>query len=284
MNHVLQLDEQDLQLVEAVMADFANLEKVGVAFSGGVDSAVVLALAARALGRERVVALLGISASLAKREREIAHAVAAQIGVELIEVETNELSLAEYRRNDSDRCFHCKNALFTTISEHVVSRHGLQAVAYGENADDAVATDRPGQAAARHHKILRPLADAGIDKAAVRRIASAFHLQVAQKPATPCLASRIAPHQEVTEAKLLQVEQVEAALFELGFGDVRVRHFGRSARIELPKEQLHLASQDGVRRQIVQAAEAAGFEHVSLDLNGLKSGAFSKSLVDSARD
>ena len=280
----LNLDADDARLVTDVSASLIGIERLGVAFSGGVDSATLLAIAAHALGPDNVVALLGVSASLASRERKIAHDVAAHIGVELIEVQTRELELAEYRRNDADRCFHCKNTLFSTISDQVVEELGLSAVAYGENADDAVATDRPGQAAARHHRILRPLAECGVDKAAVRRIAAAFKLSVAHKPATPCLSSRIAPHVEVTEARLLQVEQVEAAIFELGFQDVRVRHFGQSARVELPKEQLHLASQDGVRQQIVDAAHAAGFEHVSLDLNGLKSGAFARNLLGSQHD
>lgn len=281
---VLSLDADDARLVRDVSASLHGIERLGVAFSGGVDSATLLAIAAHALGPDNVVALLGVSASLASREREIAHDVAAHIGVELVEVKTNELALAEYRRNDADRCFHCKNTLFSTISDQLVDELGLTAVAYGENADDAVASDRPGQAAARHHRVLRPLAECGVDKAAVRRIAAAFKLSVAHKPATPCLSSRIAPHVEVTEARLLQVEQVEAAIFDLGFQDVRVRHFGQSARVELPKEQLHLASQDGVRQQIVDAAHAAGFEQVSLDLNGLKSGAFARNLLGSSHD
>ena len=112
----LQLDAADAQLLDAVALKLRGIEKLGVAFSGGVDSAVLLAIAAHALGRERVIALLGVSPSLATREREIARRVASHIGVELIEVVTNELELAEYRRNDADRCFHCKNTLFTTIS------------------------------------------------------------------------------------------------------------------------------------------------------------------------
>lgn len=280
----LQLDDNDAQLLDEVARKLRGIEKLGVAFSGGVDSAALLAIAVWELGRDRVVALLGVSPSLASREREIAHRVAAQIGMDIVEFQTNELELAEYRRNDGDRCFHCKNTLFATIGDSVAREHGLTAIAYGENADDARSTDRPGQAAARHHQVLRPLAECNVDKQAVRRIAAAFHLEVANKPATPCLASRIAPLHEVTEAKLLQVEQVEAALFELGFEDVRVRHFGRAARIELPAAQLHLASQDGLRSQIIDAAVRAGFEQVSLDLNGLQSGVFAKTLLNSARD
>lgn len=278
------LSEADRHRANDAMAQFAGVRRLGVAFSGGVDSAVLLALAARALGRDDVVALLGVSASLAKRERDIAHELAAQLGVRLVEVRTRELELADYRRNDGSRCFHCKNTLFTTIDDEVVGTHGLDAVAYGENADDAVATDRPGQRAATLHRVLRPLAAAGIDKAAVRRIASAFALPVAHKPASPCLASRIAPFTEVTEEKLSQVETVEAALLELGFTDVRVRHLGSAARIELPEEQLHLASQGALRVQIVDAALAAGFREVDLSLQPLRSGAFSANLLSAHKD
>ena len=267
-----------------VAAQLRGVTRLGVAFSGGVDSATLLAIAADALGPENVIALLGVSASLAARERELAVAIAAQLQVTLVEVHTRELQLAAYRRNDADRCFHCKNTLFTSIDDEVVSRHGLDAVAYGENADDAIATDRPGQRAATEHRVLRPLAGAGIDKAAVRRIAAAYHLAVADKPATPCLASRIAPFTEVTEEKLRQVEVVESVLLDLGFTDVRVRHFGEAARIELPEEQLSLAAQPALRHQIVEAAKAAGFAQVSLALEGLKSGSFSRSLLNSEHD
>lgn len=275
-----ELSDDDRLLVRAACDELADVRKLGVAFSGGVDSAALLALAAHTLGPENVVALLGVSASLAARERAIAHEVAALIGVRVIELHTRELELDAYRVNDGTRCFHCKDTLFRTIDDEVVQQHGLDAVAYGENADDARATDRPGQQAARNHRVLRPLAIAGIDKAAVRRIAAAFQLPVAWKPAAPCLASRIAPHTEVTEAKLHQVETVEAALLDLGFTDVRVRHLGTSARIELPEEQLHLAAQDALRVQIVDAAVSAGFVDVSLSLIPLRSGSFSVTLLN----
>lgn len=280
----LLLSDEDLQRVEAVAAQLRGIGRLGVAFSGGVDSATLLAIAAAELGPSNVVALLGVSASLASRERVLAESIAAQLQVELVEVHTRELELAEYRRNDASRCFHCKNTLFTMIDEEMVSCHGLDAVAYGENADDAIASDRPGQRAATEHRVLRPLAKAGADKAAVRRIAAAFHLSVASKPATPCLASRIAPFTEVTEEKLRQVEAVEAVLLELGFTDVRVRHLSDAARIELPEEQLSLAAQPALRHQIVDAARAAGFSQVNLALDGLQSGSFSRTLLNSAHD
>lgn len=280
----LLLSEADEQLVRATAAQLQGISRLGVAFSGGVDSAALLAIAVRELGPDNVLALLGVSASLAQREREIALGIARSLGVALVEVHTRELLLAEYRRNDADRCFHCKNTLFTMIDDEIVGEHGLDAVAYGENADDAVSTDRPGQRAARAHRVLRPLAAAGVDKAAVRRIAAALQLPVAFKPATPCLASRIAPFTEVTEDKLRQVEAVEAVILELGFTDVRVRHVNDTANIELPVEQLYLAAQDALRQQIVAAAHAAGFRHVTLALEGLQSGAFSRNLLNSAHD
>lgn len=277
----LLLSPEDQERVDAVSAQLADVQRLGVAFSGGVDSAVLLALAVRTLGADRVVALMGVSASLAARERELATSIATQLGVTLREVRTKELALAEYRKNGPDRCFHCKNELFTVIDRDIVGALGLDAVAYGENADDAKAVDRPGQRAAAEHAVLRPLATAGIDKAAVRRIATALELPVANKPAAPCLASRIAPYVEVSAEKLAQVEAVENAIFDLGFSDVRVRHHGEYARIELPVDEIHLAGQEALRRLITQAAADAGFAHVSLDLNGIQSGAFARNLLNS---
>lgn len=252
---------------------------LGVAFSGGVDSSVLLALAARALGPEQVIAVLGVSPSLAASERADAHAIAAFVGVRLVEVVTHEAERPEYRRNHADRCFHCKDELFTRISDEVVARHGLAAVAYGENADDARRPDRPGARAAVAHRVLRPLADAGIDKAAVRRIARALALPCADKPAAPCLASRIPHHQEVVPMKLSQIERAEAALRELGFADVRVRHHGDVARIELPLADLERAAAAPLREQLRQAVLSAGFSFAALDLAGMQSGAFTMAAI-----
>src|SRR5215212_6005764 len=165
----------------AVVERLAGVGRLGVAFSGGVDSSVLLALAARALGTDRVVAILGVSPSLAADERTAAHKVAGHIGVAVVEVETHEGDRAAYRANGPDRCFHCKDELFTMIADEVVAAHRLDAVAYGENADDARRPDRPGARAAVAHRVLRPLADAGLDKAAVRRIARALELPCADK-------------------------------------------------------------------------------------------------------
>jgi uncharacterized protein len=251
--------------------------RLGVAFSGGVDSSVLLALAAQALGPGRVVAVLGVSPSLAADERAGAHDVARQVGVPVVEVTTLEGDDPAYRRNGTDRCFHCKNELFTQISAQVVSAHGLTAVAYGENADDAARPDRPGARAATEHGVLRPLAAAGIGKAGVRRLARAFSLASADKPAAPCLASRIPHHAEVTPHKLAQVEVAEAGLRALGLGDLRVRHHGDVARVEVPLADLPAVVGDGLREAVVQAVRSAGFPYVAVDLAGVQSGSFTLS-------
>lgn len=252
---------------------------LGVAFSGGVDSSVLLALAADHLGPENVTAILGVSPSLAADERRSAHEVAAFICVRIVEIETREADRPEYRRNGPDRCFHCKDELFTRISDDIVLGHGLAAVAYGENADDTVRRDRPGALAATAHRVLRPLADAGLDKAAIRRIAHALQLPCAAKPAAPCLASRIPHHSPVDARKLGQVEQAEAALRRLGFDDVRVRHHDDIARLELIPSDLERAVQEPTRSAIQRAVAAAGFRFVALDLGGIQSGAFTLSLL-----
>jgi pyridinium-3,5-biscarboxylic acid mononucleotide sulfurtransferase len=278
------LEGADRRAADRVGTLLAGAAPLGVAFSGGVDSATLLALAARALGPEGVVAILGVSPSLAGDERAAAHRIAALIGVRLVEVTTREGERPDYRRNGPDRCFHCKDELFTRISDEIVSRHGLAAVAYGENADDARRPDRPGARAAVEHRVLRPLADAGIDKAGVRRIARALALPCADKPAAPCLASRIPHFEEVVPEKLSQVEAAEAALRGLGFDDLRVRHHGDVARIELPVDDLPRAVGEPLRSAVQQAVISAGFRFAALDLAGVQSGAFTLPLVDRSRD
>ena len=269
----------DRAAVDRVTGQLTGVGRLGVAFSGGVDSATLLALAVRALGAGRVVALLGVSPSLAADERAAAHDVARFIGVPVVEVETHEGDRPEYRANGPDRCFHCKDELFSTIGAEVLDRHGLDRIAYGENADDVRAA-RPARRAGRHAstRVLRPLADAGLDKAAVRRIARALGLPCADKPAAPCLASRIPHHEPVTPAKLAQVEAAERALRALGFTDCRVRHHGDVARVELPAGEIARAAAD-LREDVHRAVVAAGFRFVAVDLAGIQSGAFTLPLV-----
>ena len=261
-------------------AEIDGVERLGVAFSGGVDSSVLLALAARTLGPARAVAVLGVSASLATAEREAAHRVAATIGAPVVEVETHEMDRPAYRANGPDRCFHCKDELFTVIGDEVAAAHRLDAIAYGENADDARRPDRPGSRAAAAHRVLTPLAGLGLTKADVRRVARDLGLPSADKPAAPCLASRIPHFTEVDPVKLAQIERAEQALRGLGFGDLRVRHHGPVARIELPVADLVRAVTDPLREQVRRAVVDAGFRYAALDVAGVQSGAFTLSLVD----
>jgi len=268
--------------VDRLSLQLSGVGRLGVAFSGGVDSATLLALAVRTLGPGQVIAILGVSASLAEDERMAAHRVARFIGVPVLELITREDERAAYEKNDSDRCYHCKDELFTRIDTEVLSQHGLNAVAYGENADDLVRPDRPGSRAATEHGVLRPLADAGLDKAAVRRIAQLLTLPCAQKPAAPCLASRIPHHQPVTSAKLAQIEAAEKTLRQLGFLDCRVRHHDDVARIEVPLADIPRATSE-LRGPLLEAMKSAGFRFAAIDLAGIQSGAFTLPLVTRGR-
>jgi len=263
--------------VEAALP--AHGRRLGVAFSGGVDSAALLALAVDLRGADQVVALLGVSPSLARRERALAHRVATQIGATVVEVETHEGEDPDYQRNDVDRCFHCKDALFTQISRTQANRLGLDDLAYGENADDTARPDRPGSRAATEHGVLRPLATAGLTKAEVRAVARHYGLSVADKPATPCLASRIPHGQAVTPEKLDQIDRAEEVLARLGFSDFRVRHHGDIARVEVLPEELVKAVSEPQRTMLVDEIRAAGFRHVTIDLAGIQSGAFTLPLL-----
>ena len=250
---------------------------LGVAYSGGVDSATLLALAVAELGAENVVAILGISPSLATDERAAAHATAASIGARVVEIETHEGDNPAYRANGPDRCFHCKDELFARIDDELVAELGLGAVAYGENADDAERIDRPGAQAATNHAVLRPMAEAGMTKGMVREVAHGFGLAVADKPAAPCLASRVPHFQEVTPEKLHQIDAAEAGLRRLGFSDCRVRHHGEIARIEVPTAEIAMAAE---QHEAVHAViTGAGFRFAALDLRGIQSGAFTMPLV-----
>lgn len=260
------------ELADRVGTVLAGRSPLGVAFSGGVDSTLLLALAARQLGREKVIAIVGVSPSLAHRDRKQARALAADLGVRCIDVRTREDELLAYRRNNRDRCYFCKDELFRKIESDVVEEYGLVAVAYGETAEDVSRGNRPGARAAKEHGVLRPLADAGFIKIDVRELAYSLGLPNWNKPAAPCLATRIPHSMEVTPEKLRQVEAAEAALHRLGFDDLRVRHHGDIARIEVPVTLLHRVVVDPLRSLIVDAATVAGFRFVTVDLCGLRPG------------
>jgi uncharacterized protein len=236
-----------------------GLGGVLVAFSGGADSALLLAAAVRALGSERVVAATAVSASLAAAERPAARSVAAALGVRHLEPTTDELSRPGYAANGRDRCFHCKATLLDTLLPLAVEL-GLPHVATGTNADDAVARFRPGIRAAAERGAVTPLLDAGLTKAQVREASRRWGLVTADKPALACLSSRIAYGVQVTPARLARVDRAETALrARLGaVRDLRVRDLGDgAARVELDPDALaRCADQD------LDAVRDEGFQHV----------------------
>lgn len=253
--------------------------RVGIAYSGGVDSSVLAALTARTVGSDQTVLLMAVSPSLARRERRLAHRQAESLGLGLVELATSELDNPDYQANDVDRCFHCKDELFTRIETDAMDELGLDIIAYGENDDDAGRPDRPGSRAARQHRVLHPLASAKATKEHVRRIAQHLGLPSADKPAAPCLASRIPHGQEVTAEKLAAIDAAEDAVLEAGFSDCRVRHHGDIARIEIPSDEFGLIGDPSRRARMLTDVKAAGFRHATVDLGGIQSGAFTLEIL-----
>ena len=250
-------------------AHLADLASVLVAYSGGVDSALVAVAARRALGRERSVAALGVSPSLATAQHEQARRVAREFDLRLVEVETAEFSIPSYVANPVDRCYHCKSQLWSTLAAEA-ARLGLATVVDGTNADDR-AGHRPGLRAAQEAGVRSPLLDLGYTKSAVRAEARALGIPVWDAPAAPCLSSRIMYGLEVTPGRVRQVEDGEAVLRAAGVqGDLRVRHRGREARIEVAPSELERVRSG--HAAIGQQILALGFDRVTLDLDGYRRG------------
>jgi uncharacterized protein len=247
-----------------------------VAFSGGLDSTVLAKAAQLALG-DRAVAVTGYSLSLAAGELDQCKQLAEQIGVRLEVIETGELDDPEYRRNMSDRCYHCKTELFEQV-EQTAERLGLAVVADGSNRDDH-GEHRPGIQAARERNVRSPLAECGFTKQELRQLAADWQLPIWDKPATPCLSSRIAYGEEVTPERLAMVDQAERFLRDHGFEPLRVRyHKGEMARIEVAPEALPRLLEPEFRSQVVERLRAIGFKYVSVDLQGFRSGSLNELL------
>ena len=248
----------------------AGYGSCAVAFSGGVDSAVVAKAARLALG-DGAVLVTGDSAALATGELQAARDLAELIGARHVIVQTDEFANPNYIANGPDRCYHCKSELYERIGD-LAARLGVNVIANGANADDL--TDyRPGMRAATEREVRSPLAECGFTKRDVRELAAAWDLPVAEKPATPCLSSRIAYGQEVTPERLLMIDQAERLLRILGLGELRVRyHAGDMARIEVPLDELSALCDPTVREVVVRELQQLGFKFVTLDLSGFRSG------------
>ena len=260
-------------------AHLCGLGRLLVAYSGGVDSAFLAFAAHKALGDD-MLAVLADSPSLARAQLQDAVAFAQEQRIPLQVMETAELSRADYARNDAARCFYCKDELFTVMEELRQAR-GFDRVAYGVNRDD-LSDFRPGQKAAAEHGVAAPLLEAGLTKADVRALARAAGLRVWDKPASPCLSSRIAYGLPVTPEALAQVERGEEALAALGFRQVRVRHHGELARIEVSPDELPRALSPEMAAQFTRIFKGLGFSFVTLDLEGFRSGSLNALLPAAA--
>jgi uncharacterized protein len=257
------------QLRNALRHQLRSYEQLAVAYSGGVDSAYLAWEAYQVLG-DRMIAVIADSPSLPRTHLSYAKDFAAQHGIPLRVVKTAEMERAEYVRNDGARCFHCKDELFLTM-ERVLGELGMTTMAFGRNRDDS-GDFRPGQRAAEQHCAVAPLNDAGLGKTEIRALALAAGLSVWDRPASACLSSRLEYGRPVTAEALRQVENAEEALHSLGFRQLRVRHHGDLARIEIERSELQSALSLNMLDRMTQAVRDAGFTFVTLDTEGYRSG------------
>lgn len=247
-----------------------SCRKVLVAYSGGVDSTFLLKVAVDCLGRQNVLACIGASESLAGSELETAGEIARQIGAEVQIVYPREMSNPNYTANSADRCFYCKSELYQLLSK--IAQHGhYDAVLCGTNADD-LGDFRPGLRAAKKFDVKNPLAEAGLNKDDIRVLSKKLALATWNKPAQPCLASRMAYGLEITPERLKQIEKAEEFLRSTGLYELRVRHHGNMARIEVPVDKIPELVKNDRRNEIVAFFKKLGFTYVSLDLQGFRSG------------
>jgi uncharacterized protein len=246
-----------------------------VAFSGGVDSALVLRVAVEQLGG-RALAVTGRSPSVPSREIENAVRLAAAMGARHRLLDTDELSVEAYRANGADRCYHCKTELWAKL-EPVRVAEGLAWIADGTNTDD-LGDHRPGLRARSENRVRSPLVEAAMSKEDVREASRHFGLETAEKPAAPCLASRFPYGTEVTAEGLARVEAAEDRVRSLGFHQFRVRHHGDVARVEVHPAELDRALDPALRRRLVQALKEAGYRYAALDLEGYRSGSLNEVL------
>lgn len=276
---MIQLDRHEPSRLAAAREAVRSLGSVLVAYSGGVDSTLLLKLCVDELGTEQAVAVLASSPAYPEEEQEEARTLARSLGARLHEVTTSEVDLESYRRNNPDRCFHCKEELFSTL-EPVRRSLGLAHLAYGATADDA-GDHRPGHGSALRRGVRFPLLEAGMGKAEIRAAARRLGLPNWNKASFACLSSRVPHGTEVTVEVLQQIGAAERAVKSLGFRQVRVRHHGDVARIEVDPQEMDSAF--ARRDELLAGVRAAGYTFVALDLEGYSTGALNRAWRPAAR-
>ena len=270
MDTARQLFPGERRKLEKLSGIVSGLDSVVVAFSGGIDSSLLLKVARTTLGRRRVVALTAVSASFPAGDRRQARDLAGRLNAEHIEVKSQEMEDPRYRRNDSLRCYFCKGELFRLL-ESVRDHRGFQTMAYGANLDDA-SDHRPGMRAAAESGVRAPLLEAEIGKQEIRHLAHRLGLPNWNQPARACLSSRIPLGTRIEAPELLRVERAEDFLLAQGFRQVRVRHHDAVARIETDPEGMKRFGDPHLRRAVVAAFRNLGFRFVTLDLAGYRQG------------
>lgn len=258
------------EIANQLIQQIRTYDQCFVAFSGGVDSALVAKAAQLALG-DNAKAITAVSASLAAGELESAKAVADEIGITHEVIRTDEFSNPDYVRNAPDRCYHCKSELYDQL-DAICKKFPNAVIANGTNTDDQ-GDYRPGLRAASEHQVRSPLLECGINKQTVRELAAFWNLPVWDKPAMPCLSSRVAYGEEVTPERLRMIDRAEKFLREQGFTELRVRyHKGDLARVEVPVDEIPRLTNEPLRRQLTEKLTEIGFAFVTVDANGFRSG------------
>ena len=263
---------------ESLQTILKDLARVVVAYSGGVDSSYLLKAAVETLGPENVLACISVGPAEPGNMYEKARQIARDIGAELMVVEAGELEDPHFKANNADRCFHCKSHLCRTLLD-VAKERGFAHVVFGTNFDD-LDDFRPGNKATKLHGVRSPLAEAGLTKDEIRELSREAGLPTANQPASPCLASRIPYGLEVTEQRLKQIDQAEGVLRSLGFVEFRVRHHDKIARIEVHPQDVPRLAAEPLRSKVVEGLKGLGFQFVTLDLQGFRSGSLNESLSD----
>jgi pyridinium-3,5-biscarboxylic acid mononucleotide sulfurtransferase len=274
------IDEDKIsRLVDLV----AKLQRVVVAFSGGADSTLLLAVCLQVLGRDNVLAATADSPTLPRQELNEARALARELGAIHVVFASHELEDERFSANPTDRCFYCKAELFTQL-QMLAEKHGINAIVYGATAAD-LGDHRPGMRAAVQAGAVAPLLDAGLNKDDVRALSQRLGLRTWNKPAMACLSSRFPYGHTIAVDDLQRVEQAEDLLrYELGFQEVRVRHHGSLARLEVTVDELTRLVQEPVRTRVLTQLKALGYAYVSVDLAGFRSGSMNEVLPNEKVD
>jgi uncharacterized protein len=254
----------------------SDLQRVVLAYSGGVDSTLLLKVAVDTLGTENVLACIAVSPSLARSQHEQAIELAQKIGATLKEIDLEELSDPNYSANKADRCFHCKSHVFSLLAD-IAKENNFNHVICGHNFDDKD-DYRPGSRAAEVFKVRSPLAEAQMTKDDIRQLSRQLDLPTAELPASPCLASRVSYGLEITARRLKQIEQAEDYLKQFGLVEFRVRHHDQLARIEIRPDDFEKVMTEPARSKIIEKIKSLGFKFVTLDMQGFRSGSLNEML------